>query len=66
MPSCMKTIFLFLTLLLPIFALLHTTASLSQARYNLAATSVGNLAIFAGGEKATVSYELMGILIIIL
>ena len=29
----------------------HTTASLSQGRSNIAATSVGNLAIFAGGSR---------------
>jgi hypothetical protein len=28
-----------------------TTASLSQARADLAATTVGNLAIFAGGQN---------------
>ena len=33
-----------------------TTANLSQARYFLAATSVGNLALFAGGYNNGVSF----------
>ena len=43
-----------------------TTTSLSQPRYSIAAITVGNLAIFAGGSYEEVSYKLMRILIIIL
>ena len=34
-----------------------TTANLSQARASLAATSVGNLALFAGGEINGVNFS---------
>jgi hypothetical protein len=34
-----------------------TNASLSQPRDRLAATTVGNLALFAGGENGTVSFD---------
>ena len=32
--------------------LIHTTATLSEARYDMAATSVGDYAIFAGGWRS--------------
>ena len=35
-----------------------STAALSAVRSNLAATSVGNLAIFAGGESGKCSFAL--------
>ena len=35
-----------------------STAQLSVARYGLAATSVGNVAIFAGGDGGNCSFEL--------
>jgi hypothetical protein len=35
-----------------------STAQLSVARYNLAATSVGNVAIFAGGDTGDCSFML--------
>ena len=34
------------------------TASLSQARYGLTATAVNNLVLFAGGQDASVSFEM--------
>ncbi len=37
-----------------------STAQLSVARYRLAATSVGNVAIFAGGEAGNCSLTLFG------
>ena len=49
-----KTLLTLILVLLPGLAfageLIHTTATLSEARSELAATSVGNLALFAGGS----------------